>query len=382
MAQKTRVVLWGPLPSSGQVFGGGIGGYARCNGQMLRSTLASQFEMIPLGMTVPRFANKWLALLDLLPRLLKDMVMVCFCLWQERPDVIHLTALYWRSIYREAWAVFIAKRLGVLSLYDIRAGTFEIFHERAHWFERPFLNYIMRNASFISVEGQRYIPFIKENYKRKATWIPNFFLFKDVENKSIAPLNQPEAGPVKLAFVGYLLPEKGVDKLLEIGKRLSQYHPTEVTLIGAPSPAIESVLADYQKQQTDQFQITLTGRLELPQVLALLHEQHLFVFLSRFFGEGHTNAVTEALACGLPVIVSDHGFLADVVTPDAGIVIDDPHDVAKATDVILELINDWPRLQRLGAGARTRVKTAFSDEVVLPKFARIYEAAHRKERWE
>lgn len=325
-------------------------------------------------MTVPRFAHSGVAMLALVPRMIKDMVQVAYSLVLRRPAVIHITALYWRSIYREAWATLVARLLGVAVLYDIRAGTFEDFHAHARWFERPFLRYIMRHATFISVEGKRYVPFIEQHYQRKVSWIPNFFLLKDVP--STAPLQRPTGGqPVKLAFVGYLLPDKGVDSLLEIGKRLSQRHPVEVTLVGAASPEIAPILAEYQAHQTDAYTIRLTGRLELAEVLATLYEQHLFVFLSRFFGEGHTNAVTEALACGLPVIASDHGFLADVVTPDVGIVIDDPYDVATATEHIIELINDWPRLQALGAGARARIEAVFSDAQVLPKFAEIYRAA-------
>lgn len=371
MATKPKVLLWGPLPGSGQVFGGGIGGYARCNGQLLRSSLREQFALQGLAMTVPRFANRLAATLDLPFRLLRDLARLSWALWRQRPQVLHITALYWRSIYREAWAVFIAKRLKVAVLYDIRAGTFSAFCQRARWFERPLLHYIMRRADAIAAEGERDIPLIQARFGRQARWVPNFFLFD--RPYPTAPLRQPAAdAPLKLAFVGYLLPEKGVDVLLEVGWRLSQRRPIELTLIGAPAPAIAPILQRYLARQSERFRLILTGRLELAPLLAQLTEQHLFVFLSRFFGEGHANAVTEALACGLPVIASRHGFLAEVVTPDAGLILDDPQDVAAATEVIWALSQDWPRLQALGAGARARVEAAFSDQVVLPKLAALY----------
>ena len=370
--KKVRVLLWGPFPGQGQVFGGGIGGYARCNSQMLRSFLADIVELIPLEMTVPKFRHPVLARLLLPLRMLMDVVTTTRALLRHRPDVVHITALYWRSIYREAWMTWLAKRLGAKVVYDIRAGTFESFCRQSAWGTSRILDYIMRNASDITVEGQGYVQFVRQRYQRKATWVPNFFLAEDLDAYPPAPLRKPAPGErFRLVFVGYLIPQKGVDTLLEASWQLSRKFPVELTLIGAPSLAIEPLLARYQARQSETFRLTATGRLDFAEVLARLQQQHLFVFPSRFFGEGHTNAVTEAMAMGLPVVATRHGFLPDVVTPECGVIVE-PGDLQGLTEVIAALLSDWERLTALGRGARERIRTAFTDQSVLAKTAAIY----------
>lgn len=372
--RKPKVLLWGPYPGQGQVFGGGIGGYARCNAQMLRSFLSVENELIPLQMTVPRFRNKLLATLHLVPRMLIDMVVTTAALLWHRPDVLHITALYWRSIYREAWATAVAKLLGVDVLYDIRAGTFENFTLESSSLDRRLLDYVMANATAIAVEGLRYRTFVADTFGRDATWAPNFFLDEDLHRYVPAPLHEPLPGePFRLGFVGYLIPDKGVDVLLETAWQLAKEIPVELTLVGHVSPQIAPILADYQRRARDGFRVVSTGRLELDEVLATLQKQHVFVFLSRFFGEGHTNAVNEAMAMGLPVVASRQGFLGDVVGDDCGVSIADAEDVGAIKAVLRGLYDNWDDLKAKGRGARRKIETTFNGDVVLRATGDIYE---------
>lgn len=370
---RTKVILWGPLPHRNGVFGGGIGGYARCNSQMLKSFLARRFEVLPVPMTVPRYMGRVGQALDLVPRFARDVLRIGAALFRERPDVLHITALYYRSIYREAFAVWLAHRLGVAVYYDIRAGKFEHFYQNAPGVERALLRYIVRNADDIGVEGRRYLDFVSATFGRQAVWVPNFFLDDDLLRFDAAPLDRPEDGePLRVGFVGYLIPEKGIDVLLEASYRLSRERPVEVTLIGERSARIEQALDRAEARQDGRFTVRTPGRLELDAVLAELRNQHMFAFLSRFHGEGHSNAVTEAMAIGLPVLSSDNGFLADVVTPECGVVLRKESSPEEVCSAMRTMQADWPALQAMGRNARTRVRTAFNEGTALAATAAVY----------
>lgn len=370
---RSVILRWGPYPHEAGVFGGGMGGYARYNSQALRSGLASEFDLRPVPMSVPRFHRVALALLHLPLRMVVDVVTISMALFRWRPDVLHITALYWRSIYREAYAVWLARRLGISSLYDIRAGTFTTFIERGTWLERRLGRYVLRRATMVSAEGRPMLRAIREAADVDATFLPSCFLDQDLVAYEPAELHNPPASePFRLAYMGYVMSAKGVDVLLEAGRRLSEKTPVHVTLLGAVAPAFRGTLDAYMEQQTDRFQVTAVGRLGFDEVLQHLQQQHVFVFLSRFFGEGQPNAVTEAMALGLPIVASRNGFLEDLVSSDSGVLVDDPEDPDRIVEVLEDLRSDWDRLRSLGDGARARIEQRFVASVVLETTAQLY----------
>jgi glycosyltransferase involved in cell wall biosynthesis len=74
-------------------------------------------------------------------------------------------------------------------------------------------------------------------------------------------------------------------------------------------------------------------------VAQLLREHHVFVFASR--NEACSNALLEALACGLPALYVDSGSNAEVVG-DGGLAFTDVDDAAKRLD---ELVARWSGFQ-------------------------------------
>lgn len=91
------------------------------------------------------------------------------------------------------------------------------------------------------------------------------------------------------------------------------------------------------------------------------------------WGEGFPNVVGEAMACGVPCVVTDTGDSASIVGEIGEVVaVRDPSALARA---ILELAGmDPARRAALGVAARARIVTEFSLEAV----ARRYEAYYRR----
>lgn len=376
MSKKLKILRWGPYPGQGQLFGGGIGGYARYNSQALRSFLTGEVDLVPLSMTVPHFRQPLLFYLHLVYRMIKDVMIITWGLMSIRPDVLHITALYWRSIYREWYAVRLAKVLNIPVIYDIRAGTFTEFCQQSSVIQQWLIQDVLAQSSQVAIQGKSSQQYVANRYGREVTWLPNCFLTNDLDKYTPAQLMQPEFHePLRLTFLGYVIAEKGADILLAVAEQLSQQLPVSVTLIGEVSPEFQSVLDGYLKVQSPGLQIRALGRLEFAEVLKELQNQHLFIFLSRFFGEGHPNAINEAMAMGLPIIASRQGFLNDVVTPDCGILFDDPQDTRAITEAILTLRQDWERVQAMGKAARERVATVFSDQHVLKQMLELYHKA-------
>jgi glycosyltransferase involved in cell wall biosynthesis len=93
---------------------------------------------------------------------------------------------------------------------------------------------------------------------------------------------------------------------------------------------------------------------------------------SSAYGEGFSNTIGEAMACGIPCVVTDVGDAARIVG-DAGIVIPpgDPEAMAGVWQQLLEMGGDRRRL--MGERARGRILKEFSIDRVVNRFEELYE---------
>jgi glycosyltransferase involved in cell wall biosynthesis len=128
-------------------------------------------------------------------------------------------------------------------------------------------------------------------------------------------------------------------------------HAWHLTCVGsldrdAPTTArVRSRLTQYDLAD----RVTFTGDLHQP---ALNREyDRADVFVLPTFHEGYGMVVGEALARGLPIVSCPTGGIADLVLPDAGILVP-PGDVAELASALREVIGNPERRARLAAGAR------------------------------
>lgn len=89
-------------------------------------------------------------------------------------------------------------------------------------------------------------------------------------------------------------------------------------------------------------------------------------------GEGFPNVIGEAMACGVPCVVTDVGDSA-LIVGDTGRVVPpkNPHALARAW---YELIERGPEhRRRLGAAARCRVRKHYSLQAIATQYEKLYE---------
>jgi glycosyltransferase involved in cell wall biosynthesis len=90
--------------------------------------------------------------------------------------------------------------------------------------------------------------------------------------------------------------------------------------------------------------------------------------------EGSSNAVLEAMAAGLPLVVTDAGGNAEAVLDGVNGLVVPPRDPAALAAAILRIVKDPTLASRFGAAARQRVEAEYSLKVCLEKYERLYRA--------
>jgi glycosyltransferase involved in cell wall biosynthesis len=100
--------------------------------------------------------------------------------------------------------------------------------------------------------------------------------------------------------------------------------------------------------------------------------ERLDIFALPSLTEGTPNSVIEAMALGLPIVASDVGGIPDVVSADAGILIQ-TQDSGAMAEAIIRLARDPQLRKRMGEAARKRYEQIFSPEAVLPLLLDTYQ---------
>lgn len=121
--------------------------------------------------------------------------------------------------------------------------------------------------------------------------------------------------------------------------------------------------------------VHLLGRREdIPRLLAALD----IATSASAYGEGFSNAVGEAMACGVPCVVTDVGDTAWIVG-DTGRVVPpgSPEALAEAWERLLDM--DRGERKRLGEKARARVAENFEINNVVRRFEDFYRGLQRTE---
>ncbi|HEU4515262.1 MAG TPA: glycosyltransferase family 4 protein [Nocardioidaceae bacterium] len=188
---------------------------------------------------------------------------------------------------------------------------------------------------------------------------------------------EPEAGHVRdgravggftVLTVGRLVPEKDHEALLSAFARMSR--PTDRLLIvgeGPCRPALEERIATLGI--TDQ--VRLTGLMPRDDVYRLLGSADVFVSPSR--GEGLPVAVLEAMAAGLPVVLSDIEPHREIVGGQDLAAVVPIGDVAGLADEMRRLRSLAARERAaLGARGRARVLGEFSLRAMTDGYHEVY----------
>jgi glycosyltransferase involved in cell wall biosynthesis len=162
----------------------------------------------------------------------------------------------------------------------------------------------------------------------------------------------------RLLSVATLVPRKGHDVLLEALERLRD-RPWTLTCVGSldRDPATAARVRERLLTSGLAPRVTLEGEVDGDRLAAFYDRAHLFVLPTRY--EGYGMAVAEALARGLPVVSTPTGAIADLVGPDAGLLVPpgDAGALAAALDRALFEPNCYARLRAGARRARSRLPT-------------------------
>jgi glycosyltransferase involved in cell wall biosynthesis len=178
----------------------------------------------------------------------------------------------------------------------------------------------------------------------------------------------PADAPV-LIFVGSLVPEKRLDRLLRLTQKVrSQIPQLHLWLIGAGS--LESTV----RQQADNLRIADSVRFLGTQasVANYLNAADLFVLTSDT--EGIPAVILEAGLLGLPVIATRVGGIPECVLDEETGLLVDRQDEQRLADAVCALLRNPNRRRELGKKAKNWVRVNFAIDKIAMDYIDFYES--------
>ena len=166
--------------------------------------------------------------------------------------------------------------------------------------------------------------------------------------------------------VGNLTPKKDHAGLLDAFAELRRHHPESHLVLVGDGP-LREVMADRSSRPDLLGSVHLTGQRD--DVRSLLPALDVFVLSSRF--EGLSIALVEALAAGLPSVVTSVGGITEVVTHEREALVVPPSDPTALAAALVRLAEDPAARTRMSAAARQRA-TVFDIERATREIEAVY----------
>ena len=307
--------------------------------------------------------------------LVRDLGRLIGALARFQPRIVIVHAASGFSFTRD-WAFMVVARLAGTRVVCHYHGT---IHTRfpsvetrlGRWMGR----WMMRAAHRVIVLGPTYQREMGAAWQRSdVAWSPNLV---DVAPFQGALPERPSwlaPGERGVLFVGRLSAPKGVDDLFDAIPAVIQRRPdARFVLVGvAENEAREPMLRADVERRGIAGRVTFLGSLEGADLVRAYRTATVFV--SPSWTEAFPLVIPEAMAAGLPLVVTAVGAIPDFVKDGEDGLLVPPRDPRALAGAIVRLLDDEALRTRIAARLRERAASEFAIEVGAARVREVLES--------
>jgi glycosyltransferase involved in cell wall biosynthesis len=352
-----RVVMSGPRPPS-------IGGMATVIDDVARSSLGRNVELIlfDTGKRTPAGRS--------LGQAIRARLAIWRAWWQalapaER-TIAHIHTCSGLTYFLDGTFALLARVRGVPVVLHIHGARFDVFLDGLN---RP-TRWLARRIAKLAA---RVVVLSGEWQQKMSTRLPGAKL-TIIENGVAEPppiAAEKVADEITVLFLGNLCQRKGVWDLLACAGQLPP--GVRVALVGGEEdPGIAAQVQQYLERENLKQRIEMVGPAVGEAKFRWLRKADIFVLPS--YAEGVPISMLEALAAGLPVIVTPVGGIPSVLEEGIHALFVSPGDRTALAGAIARLASDPSLRGRLGTAGRQHVVERYGVEHSAQKYLRLYES--------
>jgi glycosyltransferase involved in cell wall biosynthesis len=295
-------------------------------------------------------------------------------------DVVHIHGLY---RFPPTYAAYLARKQGVpyvirphgsLDPYLYDKSTRSVWLKRLYerWFDLPNLNGADAIHYTAEDERQRVAPL---NLRAPSFVVPNgldWASFESLPPRGALRTRWGVGDAPLILFLGRLHFKKGLDLLIPAFDTVRKTIPdAQLVVVGPENDDYGQKVRGWVCERNLQDAVHFVGTLEGTDVIQAYVDADVFALPS--YTENFGMTVAEAMACALPVVISDQvNIHTEVASAGAGLVTRcDSGEVAVA---IKSLLNAPERRRAMGQAGRNLVQHRYSWPAIVDALTREYEA--------
>lgn len=205
--------------------------------------------------------------------------------------------------------------------------------------------------------------------------IPNGIFLEEVEPLPPAGSfygRHPElSGRPYILFLSRLHYKKGLDYLGDAFAEVAQKLPEVQLVVVGPDDGAQAQFEAAVTQAGLQNRVHIIGPLYGKDKLAAIVDARCFCLPSR--QEGFSVAIAEAMACGVPVVISDACHFPEVAEVGAGIVV--KLDASAVADGLVRVLSDPAAARKMGQAGRELITTRYTWPSIAQQTLAAYDRA-------
>jgi len=349
MDKRKKVLFVGSFQN--KAADGSVGGQMFACRTLINSELKNLMDFILLDTTAESVPAP--QVYKRIPKALNRVCTLVKSLITNRIDVAIIFSSSGWSLKEKGLMVIICKMFRVKVIFALRCGLIKDEVVRSS-FSRSYLQRVIKKADVVICQGTSWQNFYTQFEPSKTdkfiiipNWIDTNVYSKVSDQRAKNSLHSGKA--VKLLYLGWLEPFKGITDLLDVFEKLIKNGTkVEADVYGSGS------LVDKIKQKVDESGLSelfrLRGWADEGIKLKAMEEADIFVLPS--YREGMPNALIEAMAAGLPCISAEVGGVPDLISHKENGLVFSPGDQDKLYENISSLYNDSELRKSLGIKAR------------------------------
>jgi glycosyltransferase involved in cell wall biosynthesis len=293
-------------------------------------------------------------------------------------DVVHIHSLYLFHTFIAAWYC----RKNQVPYLIRPHGTLDPFLRQKSRFKKAIYNLLIEKSNLDHAAAIHYTTQEEMDLAHNALGIraPGIVVPEGVELGEYADL--PPRGTFRvhfptigndflILFLGRINFKKGLDLLARAyGQIARQYSKVHLAIVGPDNEGYMRQVQAWLAKECVLDRVTFTGMLLSRDKLAAFADADVFVLPS--YTENFGLAVVEAMACGVPVVISNRvNIWREVAQAEAGLIVN--CDSGELAEALLKAMND-PELKKMGEKGKRLVQDRYTWDRVAIQMLQVYQS--------
>lgn len=366
--RRPRVLVVGPVH-------GATGGVAMFTETLLASRLGDSFEFLHLDTTrtaagAGRAAT--FAAVNIL-YFIRQLARLAWLIATRRPRIVHQPVTSGISFWKEAAFMTLARLGGARVVGHLHGARFREFHDGGGAWRRRAIRCALRRTNVLIVLSEGWQTYLHD---RVDAALATVVVANPIDRAFAAAAGSwPRDGsraPCTVLFAGRLALVKGILSAFAAVPRVQAACPgTRFVFAGA-------IVSESERAPIEQARAALPtdGTIRFPGMVSGEGKLELFAAADiLLLPSSHENlpiVVLEALAAGLPLVVTPVGALPEFLAEGVNALFVPAGDAAKIADRLIALIRDGALRSRMGAANRALYCARFESQRILDRIAEVY----------